>query len=214
MERRDNYAVQMQHAKAAFLTYHQQTLIRRHGLQADEDYLYLRFLGSPYRLNRHTGDLQRQEAGVWLDANTHPEVMTVLDLLCDSREDRHLSGNLKSLQSFGMQIHRSLVEEQRDPLAEAFDRNPGAFCRACEALGGIPACGGDIGYGVELAEGLQIVVHFWAGDGEFSPQLRFFFDENALQYLRYETLFFAVDLLRRRLEEQFRHFAETGANIH
>ena len=208
----DNYEKQMQHAKQCFLSYDPEKLIREHGLQTDGRYLYLRFLGSRYRLESSTGDLERQQGAQWLDANTHPEVMTVLDLLCDSRPDRHLSGRIRSLQSFGKQFHRNLVEEQYDPLAEAFDRDVPAMHRACQALGARAVPGGDVGYAVELAEGLEAVLHFWQGDGEFAPRLRFFFDENALQYLRYETLFFAVGLVRERLQEQFRYFTQMGAH--
>ena len=92
MERKDNYVLQMQQAKKYFLTYDQQKIIEKCRLEADEEYLYARMLGSRYRLNRTTVNLERLKSGAWVDGNSFSEVMTLLDLLCDSREDRFLTG--------------------------------------------------------------------------------------------------------------------------
>ena len=91
----NNYLIQAQQAKARFLTYDQQALIRKFRLRADEDYLYVKFLCKPYRISRTTGDVEFREGERWLDGNTFAEVMTLLDLLCDSREDRWISGRWK-----------------------------------------------------------------------------------------------------------------------
>lgn len=201
MERRDNYAVQAAQAKAHFLTYDQNTIIRKFRLEADGQYLYTTLLSRPYRVCRDTGDLERLEGGAWADANTHGEVMTLFDLLCDSREDRCLSGRFKLMQNFGLQFHQNLLEDPRDPLAEAIDRDPERLHRVCRSLNGAPLPHADIGYAVELFDGLPIAIHFWHSDEDFPPRLRFLWDENALQYLRYETMYFAVGLLRKRLSE-------------
>lgn len=199
MEQRDNYAVQVQAAKTRFLTYDQETIIRRSYLEADEDYLYTVMLCQPYRVCRCTGDLEKLEDGAWVDANSHGEVLTLFDLLCDARDDRCLSGRYQATQNFGMMFHRNLTEDQHDPLAERFDREPGLLHRRCLALGGTPLPHADIAYRVELFDGLPIVIHFWHGDEEFAPRLRFLWDTNSLQYLRYETMYYAVGVLRKRL---------------
>lgn len=125
----------------------------------------------------------------------------MLDLLCDSRENRHISGRWKSMESFGLMFHRNLLEERRNPAADRFDTDPEGLKRACLALGGTLIPGADIGYAVELFDGLPIALQFWHGDEEFCPRLRYLWDENALQYLRYETMYFAVTLLLRRILE-------------
>ena len=114
-------------------------------------------------------------------------------------ESRRLSGRRKSMSAFGLQFHRSLLENQRDETADAVQRDPERFCRACEALGGRKTDSCDIGYAVELFDGLDVVIQFWYGDEEFFPRLRYLWDENALQYLRYETMFYAVNVLWDRL---------------
>ena len=40
------------------------------------------------------------------------------------------------------------------------------------------------------------------GDEEFPPGLRFLWDENALMYIRYETMYYAKGLLLQRLAEK------------
>ena len=199
MARTNNYLMQAQQAKRHFLTYDQGKLIAKFNLTADEAFLYVKLLCKQYRLDRKTGDLFRREGVHWQDGNSFEEVMTLLDLLCDSRDDRHLSGRWRSMQSFGLEFHQNLLENRRDGLADYFDTQPEKLRQACLALNAEPIPGGDMGYAVELFDGLKIGILFWAGDEEFTPRFRYLWDENADQYIRYETMFYAVDVLRQRL---------------
>ena len=200
MERRDNYAVQASLAKEAFLRYDQEVLCRKLGLERDADYLYAVLLGKRYRIHRTTAAFQRLDDD-WVSADSFGEVMTLLDMICDSREDRHLSGRWKNMVSFGHQFHRDLMDAS-DPTAERFAADPEAFARACEALGGERLPQGDVGYAVELFDGLKIGIQLWLGDDEFPSALKYMWDENALMYIRYETMYYAVGLLLRRLREE------------
>lgn len=202
MEFRDNYQIQAQQAKQHFLRYDQQKLIEKLKLSFDEDYLYTKLLCKPYRIHRKTAHIQRQEENGWEDGNSFEEVMTLLDLLCDSRADRYLACRWKNMQSFGLMFHQNLLEERRDATADLFDRDPEGLRRACMAMGGQPVSGADIGYAIELFDGLRIGIQFWHGDDEFYPRLRYLWDENALQYIRYETMHYVLPLLLKRLKEK------------
>lgn len=201
MVRGNNYLIQAAQAKQRFLQYDQQKLIDKLKLCFDEEYLYVEMLCKLYRISRTTGDLDRQEGKNWADANTYGEVMTLLDLLCDSREDRFLSCRWKNMQSFGQMFHRGLLEEAKDPWAERFQQDPEGLGRACLALHGQPLPQGDVAYAIELFDGLCIAIQLWLGDEEFPPRLRFLWDENANMYIRYETMYFAKDLLLHRIAE-------------
>jgi len=201
MARTNNYLIQAQQAKARFLTYDQQKLIRKFDLKYDETHLYVNLLCKPYRIDRTFGDLQRRECDAWVDGNTYEEVMTLLDLLCDSRDDRSLAGQWQNMQSFGMQFHQNLLEEPRDPFAAKIDADSAWLHRAAAHLGAERIAGGDFGYAFELFDGLKIGLLFWHGDDEFAPRVRYLWDANAKQYIRYETMYFAVSLLRRRIRE-------------
>lgn len=200
MPRVDNYLVQAQQAKQSFLRYDQEELIRKLKLSFDEDYLYVTMLCKLYRIHRKTGDLERREEH-WVDANTHAEVMTILDLVCDSSPDRFLSCRWQNMQSFGLMFHQNLAE-QKNPFAEAIQENPEGFRKACMALNGEAMSGADMAYAIELFEGLRICIQFWEGDEEFLPRVRYLWDENALMYLKYETMYFAVGLLAQRIRER------------
>lgn len=196
----NNYLRQAAQARERFLTYDQVALIGKLGLSFDETYLYPVMLGSVYRIHRTTGSIQRQTPAGWVEAD-YQQTMTLLDLVCDSREDRFLTGRWQNMGAFGHMFHRSLLEEARDPTAERYDRNPKGLEWALQALNGRKIPGGDIGYAVELFDGLEIGLQFWRRDEEFAPRLRYLWDENANMYLRYETMYFATSLLHRRIGE-------------
>lgn len=204
MERKDNYLLQVQQAQRYFLTYDQQKLVEKLKLRQDERYLYTRMLSREYRICRQTGSLEGFAQGQWQDANTHAEYMTLLDLVCDSRPDRYTTGRWKTLTAFGNMFHRDLIEN-RDPFAERIQREQDGFRRACEALGGTPEKIGDISYAIEMFDGLCICLQFWEEDEDFPPQVTWFWDENALMYLKYETMHFAVGMVKKRILEQMKN---------
>ena len=197
-----NYLLQARSAKQRFLSYDQQKLIQKFRLEWDETFLYTTLLGRKYRICRQTGDMDCLTDGGWADGNSYEEVMTLLDLLCDSRDDRFIAGRWKSMESFGLMFHQNLLQDERDPLAERFDREPEALRKAGLAIGGKPQAGADIAFVFEVFDGLPIVLQFWHGDEEFAPRIRRLWDENARMYIRYETMYFAVGLLRRRILER------------
>lgn len=201
IEKRDNYAIQAMQAKKLFLTYDQEDLIRRCHLAHDENYFYVKFLSQPYRICRKTGNTERKEQGKWIDGNSFHEVMTLLDWLCDSREDRYITGRWVNLVTQGPNFHTALQEQTADPDAQLFDRQLDAFCAACEALEGEKVSGADVSYAMELVDGLKVLVRLWRADEEFPAQLCIYWDANALQYLRYETTWYAQGLLIKRIKE-------------
>lgn len=202
MERKDNYRIQADQAKQHFLTYDQEKLVDKLKLKADGQFLYTALFSREYRICRATGDMERWEAAGWVDANSFEEVMTLLDLICDSKEDRFISGRWKNMRDFGLMFHQNLLENRKDPWASLFQDRPDDFCRACEALGGEKLPNGDIAYSMEVFDGLPIMLQLWFGDEEFPPNLRILWDENALMYLRYETMYFARGLLFAILKEK------------
>ena len=209
MEREGNYAIQANQAKRSFLGLDQEALLRKLKLKADEDWLYPRLFGTEYRLHRKTATLERLGDGGWQDANTFEEVMTLLDLICDSREERHPAMQWRSMASFGHGFHQSMLEDGADPWAERFARDPAGFSRACEELGGSPLRQGDAAYAIEVFDGLLLGIQLWLGDEEFPSRLMIMWDANALQYLHYETMYFAKALLLRLLWQRMRGLTET-----
>jgi len=196
----DNYLLQLQSAQKHFLTYDQEALIRKCHLKYDDNWLYTRMLGLDYRLCRTSGSLQRLEKGRWVDANTFGQVMTLLDLLCDSRADRFATGQFTAMENLGNLVHSNLLGGGKNPLAELFDREPERMAQICRALGGQEISAGDLGFSFPVFEELCVQLRFWASDEDFPASARWFWDKNALSYLRYETTFYAIGFLSERLQ--------------
>lgn len=201
MERRDNYAITAARVRQLFAEYDQQALARKVGAKLDGEYFYVDFLSERYRIHRLTGDISRFHGDAWVEANSFGEVLPLMDLICDSREDRHPTGNWRNMRDFGHGFHQQLLE-QRDPWAERFQEQPEMFAKACEALGGEKYPLGDVAYALPVFGDLRVLIQLWFGDEEFPAKLRYLWDENALQYLKYETMFYAVPLVLKRIQEQ------------
>lgn len=202
MARVNNYLIQARQAKDLFLTFDQEKLIQKFQMEHDETFLYIPMLSQKHRIHRVTGDMERLTETGWVDANSHGEVMTLLDLVCDSRDSRFLTGRWKNMANFGLLFHQNLLEGQKDPWADLFEQNPEAFSKACRSLGGRELPMGDLCYAIELFDGLEIALQLWFGDEEFPASLRFLWDENALMYIKYETMYFARGMLLERIRER------------
>lgn len=200
MERKNNYVIQAAQARKLFCAHDLDAVVRAHKLRADADFLYLRLLGEDYRVSRTDGHIMRQESGVWVPADGFDETLTIFDLLCDAKPGRMAAGEWKTTLDFGGQVHRGLMEPNRaDELELLYDRQPELLRRSCIRLGGAPMAGADMGFSLPFFEDLRIAVQFWHGDDEFAPRLRVLWDANADQYLRYETMYYAIGLLKTRL---------------
>lgn len=198
LPKRDNYALQAEFARQLFLGYDQTDIISRTNPAYDRDWLYLSMLNRPYRISRREGHIFRQKDGQWVSADSHGEVLTIFDYLCDSKPGRSLSGRWMTTAALGGHVHTGLFSGP-GPLETAIDRNPEAFRAACIALGGTPVEGGDLSFRLPFFPDLPVLVRFWHSDDEFPPALDCLWDANALQFLRYETLYYALGLLRRVL---------------
>lgn len=203
LPKRDNYAIQSADARRLFLQRDQDAIIRNIPLTADDDHLCFSFFGIPYRIRRRDGYLFRLADGDWIPADSHGEVMTIFDYLCDARPGRALTGSYTPVTNLGRVFHSGLAESAApSALEKAIDKDPDTFRRVCIDLGGTPCDGGDICFRLLLFPDLPILVRFWHSDEEFPPQLRIFWDSATLDFIRYETVWFASGAVRRHLAEK------------
>ena len=86
-------------------------------------------------------------------------------------------------------------------LAFSYGNKQELFRKSCEAMGAIPVKAADTAYQFEVFPGYFVQFLLWEGDEEFTPRIRYFWDENALMYIRYETMYYAVHLLNDRLRQ-------------
>ena len=198
-----NYDVMRDLMEEKFLKYNQLEMIRKFSLIHDEQYLYLRFVGKMYRVSRLTGRVESCVLGSAACEHADYNVsMTIFDVLCCSRPDCHLAGkfvtvnNLKNIMSSAKTGSGLFTGQAR------FFANRGTQLRkACEKLGGISQAVGDVSYELLLFDFLPVTLQFWDADDEFEAELKILWDENILDYMHYETTYFAASHLLKRLRE-------------
>lgn len=217
-----NYEKQVYLARELFLNYDQERLIRKFQLRSDADFLYLDLLGRPYRVNRHTGEIEepdrssaeaQQDESNLLCKNTGEEtyrpcldydiVMTICDVLCCSKELPVLSGEWCPAHSLQVTMSAPDQERYNARYARLFSGHAGALQRACESLGGerqmVPASA-DVCYKLWLFPFFPVIFQFWEGDEEFDPRIMLLWDRRTLDFMHFETTFYAMGFLLDTLQ--------------
>lgn len=202
-EAMNNYARALEQARALFLQWDQEGMLRRCALRADADFLYLNFLGQPMRICRATGGVEHCPSGrpAGFEAS-----LAAYDYLCRSAPLPRMQGQLcpatalrHAAQSSPSEVR--LYQRQADSLQA---RQP-LLRRALNRLGYAPFPRGDVACTFPVFDGLDAVFQFWEGDEEFPPSVRFLWCENALDFLKFETLYYVMNcffqLLARGMEE-------------
>ncbi len=200
----NNYEIMRDQMAVVFLNYDQEMMIRKFSLRHDEAFLYIRFVGREYRIDRTTGAVSWEDT----EAKTvHPAdynaAMTIYDVLCCSKENCRASGEMVSIESCVSVQGGSLSSQNRgffQHAADFFDKDPDALAAACEKLGGTRLARGDAAYRLDVFTFLPVSVAFWRSDEEFSASLQILVDRNILDFMHYETAMFAICHLMERLE--------------
>lgn len=83
--------------------------------------------------------------------------------------------------------------------SRTLENRAGDLRKICEALGGMPYPVGEVAYQIPLFAFLPVVLQFWDGDEDFPPQLMIKWDRNVLQFMHFETTFYATGCLLRHI---------------
>ncbi len=202
---KSNYDLQVESARKIFLEYDQDTMIKKFQLKADDLWLYLQYLNTPYRINRITGDIEEFDSNDWKIIKTHATVMTIYDFLCFPEGDKIpvLSGEWCNIGTFVMTGVRD-TEPFTKKYAQFFDRNITKLKEVCQAIGGViqPAmAGADLTCLFHATAFFPVLLQFWEGDEDFDPKIVLMWDKNSDQFLRFETTFYLQKDLLEKLKE-------------
>ncbi len=198
-----NYDITRDNAERRFLNYNQENMIDKFHLEHDGQYLYIEFVGRDYRIDRNSGRTE------WTtDGFTHAEhagfneVLAICDVLCDSKEDCYLSGQFVKVNDLKGTVRSSgLGNDLYGKYADYFDGRLPELRKACETLGGEKQKIGDVSYLLHPFPFLPLMLQFWESDDEFPASLKFMWDENTLDFLRYETTYYVLGHVLERLKE-------------
>ena len=72
----DNYEKQVYTGRELFLKYNQDKLIEKYGLKHDEEYLYLKYIETEYRINRRNGAIEYATGEEWTDCREYMKVLS------------------------------------------------------------------------------------------------------------------------------------------
>lgn len=194
----DNYQLSRDRAQAYFLNFDQQTLIDTWQLAHDADWLYADFLGKPYGICRKTGAVLRpdgSEAGF-------EEALSIFDLLCHEGTEKFCTGQFAPVNSLKGCPAVTVGTDFHSETASRLDRNWEAFQSACLSLGGTPMQLGDLGFSFPVFADLTVRLKFYRADEDFPASLVLLWEENTLQYIYYETVFYIAGFLLRSILDQ------------
>lgn len=193
----DNYQVSRDRAKGYFLGFDQEAIIRAWDLEHDAQNLYVSFFGRSYGICRKTGAVSRRWSG---EAAGHGEVLSIFDLLCHAGDRKLLSGAYAPVNSLKGRPPVGVGTDFHTGVASRFDRDVDAFARACREVGGIPVDMGDLGFRFPVFGGLSVILKFYRADEDFPASVTLLWDENTLQFVFYETVFYMAGHLLGTIE--------------
>ena len=191
----NNYEMMLRDACRRFVSYDMAVLAKRPGVEDRGDHLKTEFLGEPVLLRKEDGRITVGDQ----DAD-FGQALSVLDWLCDRKENAHAAGEYCTVGSLpGIYVGGSGLVMSADALAKQIDVAPEKFRKVCAKLGGREVALGDLAYCIPIFGDLSMCMKFYFGDEEFPPQLTFLWDRNSLQFVRYETVYYIAGCLQKRL---------------
>ena len=195
----NNYETMKLQMRDEFLKYDQAAMIKKFGLRSDDENIYIAFFGTEYAVDRNTGGVrsERGEAG-------YNEAMTIYDVLCYSKPNCRASGRMVSMGSLST-IQGGSMKREGDGLFDryeaAFDQRDAALSAACAKLGGVPGGKGDVAYRIPMFPFLDVMLQYWDSDDEFPASLQLFVDDKMIDFMHYETVWFALSHMLERIKE-------------
>ena len=85
MQKKSNYEIQAENAILSFPQWDHEKIAKKFNLNLDKDYLYIKFIGQNYKLNRKTGAIKKFSKNDYVSAG-YNEIMSILDLFDHSKE--------------------------------------------------------------------------------------------------------------------------------
>ena len=203
----DNYEKQVYIGRELFLQHDQDKLIEKYALKHNEEYLYLQYIGTEYRISRIDGAIEYVADGEWKDCKEYTIVMTIYDFLCCSGKEilPSLTGQWQPVGRFVTAGSSPSTDLFVEKYARAFSGKVEEVKQACICLGGKQMerlAGADLTFEMPVFQDFSVLFQFWDGDEEFQPKILLLWDKVSLSYLHFETTYYLQgDLLKAILQK-------------
>lgn len=221
-EKLSNHEITKHRVMSGIASYDVPKAIRQFGLLSDMRYLYVDFMTRHYRIDLKSGSTEWSEdrlfgaaKSVFVHEADFNEVLSIFDILFYSKEDASLCGEYTVMQNLSrVQTTASYAGKGAFHKYEEFwDPQPEKLAAACERLGGVPGGKGDVSYKIPVfqwtvpaqkttaVQQIDMIMRFWQSDEDFPASLQFLFDQNLLQFMHYETVWYVVSHFFSLLEQ-------------
>ena len=142
-----NHDAMAEASREEFLTLDQEMLIRKFGLDFNENYIYIRFLTTEYQVDREDGFITVKDS---TEKPPHDVKMAIYDLFCYHADEPRcpaLSGEWKSVADLGGILGAGHAKRlYNDEIITPFAGKTEQLKKACEELGGTAVRGGDVSH--------------------------------------------------------------------
>ena len=172
-------------------------------LTYDEQYLYIEYFRTAYRLCLGNGVLEKQAGGSWTENVYFNEAMAVYHLFYYTKDLPRNSGKWVPSHTIDGVVSRNLAD---DPLLAPFEKmytgKLDVLDKVCQKMGGVKLPAGDVSYEFEAFPQVHLRLVFWDADEDFSSQAQVLVDQCVTDYLHYETVGCLIsDLLEKLAKE-------------
>lgn len=197
---RSNYEILAEEARKRFSSMDMDEIRQRTGIDPQEGAFRIGLLGREYAVSADDGTVTGNDGA----PAGHTVSMILYDLLGYSEKGANPSGEYTQVQNLAKVVSTVKYAGQgmHDRTAQDIDGKDEKLIAACEALGGTPWGKGDVSYMIPLYRDLKFVFSFWNSDDEFPASANVLFDDNSLQYMHYETLWYCIGHIFSRITEE------------
>lgn len=187
-EKTSNYDKVVEAWRRRFLEMDAEALVKKFGLEADDEALYVTYFSRKLRLDRKSGELSFTDQPK--EKPGFHTTMTIYNMFHYAVECPKASGRLvpfrevKRVYPFERAYQNTILRE----LQNTFSGHVEELKAACKSLGGTPLPQGDAGFVLPVFPFLKLAVLFWDGDEEFSAQANMLFDSNITDFMHEENV--------------------------
>lgn len=178
-------------------------LVRLLRLKSDEEYLYVEYFQTPYRLRLSDGSLEKKQGDDWNSELYFNESMAIYHLLYYTKDLPTVSGKWVPSHTVDGVVSRNpgVPDPLLDPFARRYTGRTKELDEACKHAGGQKISQGDVGYEFEAFPRVHLRLVFWDADEDFPAQAQVLVDQKVTDFLHYETVGCVISDLLERLEK-------------
>jgi len=220
-----NHEVLADQWRSAFAGYDPSRISGILHLESDDDYLYLSYFQSLYRLRLKDGYLEKKITDArpenetkkgtenatekrtensWTEDLYFNETMVIYHLLHYTKDTPQIANVWvpnTALEGAGAH-NRNLPDPLLTPFAAKFSGKGELLEKACQSLGGTKLSKGDVAYQFTAFPQIRLQLIFWDADEDFPAQVQILVDKQVTDFLHFETTGCIISDLLEMLEKQ------------